>query len=106
MCLKDKIRLVLVENYGPFNSILEHQYEDMLTEKLIGENIENKKAWITYNQVILELKYSLKDTLRVKELQYKLTENMNPNNVCIEVIEEVKDYNLELKRLYNKIKNF
>ena len=28
--------------------------------------------------------------VKVKELQYKITESSNPNEVCIEVIEEVK----------------
>ena len=44
--------------------------------------------------------------LKVKELQYKLTENINPNEVCIEVIEALKDQSPELERLYYKIRNF
>ena len=44
--------------------------------------------------------------LKVKELQYKLTENTNPNEVCIEVLETVKERTPELERLYYKIKNF
>lgn len=106
MNLKTKIRKVLKEHYGDFNSGLEHEYEKKLTENLIKGNIEKKKAWITYNQVIVELKHSLKDMLKVKELQYKLTENTDPNAVCIEVIEELKDKSPELNRLYNKIRNF
>lgn len=106
MNLKAKIRSVLKEHYGEFNTHLEHEYEAKLTENLIKGDIEKKKAWITYNQVILELKHSLKDMLRVKELQYKLTEDVDPNEVCIEVIEEVKDRSPELERLYYKIRNF
>lgn len=106
MNIKVKIRKALKEHYGEFNSELEHQYENKLTENLIVGDIENKKAWLTYNQVILELKNTLKDMLRVKELQYKLTENIDPNEVCIEVIEEVKDRTPELERLYYKIRNF
>jgi hypothetical protein len=106
MNLKTKIRKVLNEHYGEFSSNLEHQYEDKLTENLIIGNIEKKKAWLTYNQVILELKNTLKDMLKVKELQYKLTESVNPNEVCIEVIEDLKDKSPELERLYYKIKNF
>jgi hypothetical protein len=104
--LKDKIRSELKKQYGEFETILEHQYEDKLTQNLIDGSINKKKAWITYNQVILELKYSLKDTLRVKELQYKLTENTNPNEVIIDVIESIKTYTPELERLYYKIRNF
>jgi hypothetical protein len=44
--------------------------------------------------------------LKVKELQYKLTEEENPREVIIEVIEDVKGLTPELERLYNKIKNF
>ena len=106
MNLKTKIRLVLKEHYGEFDTDLEHQYESKLTENLIVGDFEKKKAWITYNQVILELKHSLNDMLKVKELQYKLTENVDPNEVCIEVIEDVKDRSPELERLYYKIRNF
>lgn len=106
MDLKDKIRSELKKQYGEFETILEHQYEDKLTQNLIDGSINKKRAWITYNQVILELKYSLKDTLRVKELQYKLTENTNPNEVIIDVIESIKTYTPELERLYYKIRNF
>lgn len=105
MCLKGKIRKVLRKHYGKFESYLEHIYEDKLTENLIVGGIEERRAWATYNQVILELKHSLKDLLRVKELQYKLTETTTPNEACIEVIEEVKHYSPELERLYYKITN-
>lgn len=106
MTIKTKIRKLLKEHYGEFNTGLEHEYEMKLTENLIIGDIEQKKAWITYNQVIVELKHSLKDMLKVKELQYKLTENTNPNEVCIEVIETLKDKSPELNRLYYKIRNF
>lgn len=106
MDIKGKIRKVLREYYGDFNTYLEHEYENKLTENLILGNLDNKKAWVTYNQVILELKNNLKDMLKVKELQYKLTENTNPNEVCIEVLETVKERTPELERLYYKIKNF
>jgi hypothetical protein len=106
MCLKSNIRQLLREHYGDFVTNLEHQYETKLTENLILGSINKKKEWITYNQVVLEVKNSLKDNLRVKELQYKLTENINPNDVCIEILEDIKDVNSELQRLYYKIKNF
>jgi hypothetical protein len=106
MNLKEKIRIVLREHYGDFNSYLEHEYENKITENLILGDIEEKQAWVTYNQVILELKNTLKDNLKVKELQYKLTEDVNPNEVCIQVIEAVKNQSPELERLYYKIKNF
>jgi hypothetical protein len=44
--------------------------------------------------------------LKVKELQYRLTESVDPNEVCIAVIEDVKDQSPELERLYYKIRNF
>lgn len=106
MNLKTKIRQVLRETYGEFNTLLEHQYEDKLVEVLIVGDISNKRAWATYNQVILELKNSLKDMLKVKELQYKLTDNSDPNEVCIELLETIQHRTPELERLYYKIRNF
>jgi hypothetical protein len=106
MDIKSKIRQVLKEQYGAFETHLEHIYEEKLTENLASNNIKNKKAWITYNQVVLELKHSIKDMLKVKELQYKLTENSDPNKMCIEVIKDIKHRSPELDRLYYKIINF
>jgi hypothetical protein len=106
MDIKDKIRNVLKENYGDFDSFLEREYEIKLTNNLLDGSLENKRAWVTYNQVILEVKNSLKDTLKVKEIQYKLTENLNPKEVIIEIIEPMKTFTPELERLYFKIKSF
>jgi hypothetical protein len=105
MELKLKIRNVLKEHYGEFNSFLEIEYENKLTENLIVGDYNTKRAWVTYNQVILELKFSLHDILRVKQLQYNLTENTNPNLECMKVIEDVKTLTPELTRLYEKIQN-
>ena len=106
MDIKTKIRIALREQYGDFNTNLEHEYETKLTENLVIGDIEKKRAWLTYNQVILELKHSLKNMLKVRELQYKLTDDANPNEVCISVIEDVKSQTPELERLYYKIANF
>ncbi len=105
MELKAKIRNILKEQYGEFNTFLEIEYENKLTENLIVGDDETKNAWVTYNQVILELKFSLNDTLKVKQLQYNLTEDSNPNLECIKVIEEVETLTPELTRLYEKIQN-
>jgi len=106
MDLKTKIRKVLRESYGDFNSDLESMYQDKITEALLHEDLNNKKEWVTYNQVILELKHNIKDMLRVRELQYRLTDIEDPNNACISVIKEVKTRTPELERLYHKIMNF
>jgi hypothetical protein len=106
MDIKSKIREELNKHYGDFETVLEHQYEDCVIENLNEGPVEKRKAWATYNQVVLELKHSLKDMLKVKELQYKLTEDTNPKEVIIEVIEDVKSFTPELERLYYKVKNF
>lgn len=106
MDIKAKIRDVLKFEYGDFNTHLEHVYENKITESLADGTIKDKQEWITYNQVILELKHSIKDMLRVKELQYKLTDNLEPNKVCIEVLKKVRHFTPELQRLYEKIRNF
>ena len=106
MEIRDKIRFKLREAYGEFETYLEDAYEQYLTENIYKSNIDNKKKWVTYNQVILELKHNLKDMLRVKELQYKLTESTNPNDTCIEVLSSLENLTPELDRLYHKIRNF
>jgi len=106
MDIKTKIRESLREQYGDFETNLEHEYETKLTENLVVGDIEKKRAWLTYNQVILELKHALKNTLKVRELQYRLTDDSNPNEVCISVMEDIKNQTAELERLYIKITNF
>ncbi len=106
MDIRSKIRQRLEEQYGEFNTYLEIEYENTITENLIVGGIEKKMAWLTYNQVILELKHVLKNTLKVRELQYNLTDNLDPNEVCINLIEDVGPITPELERLYLKISNF
>lgn len=106
MDIKARIKKVLREEYGGFRTHLEHVYENKVVDVLTHDNFKTKQAWLTYNQVILELKHSLKDTLRVKELQYKLTDNSDPNKVCLDVINEIEFRSPELDRLYHKIMSF
>lgn len=106
MDIRAKIREALREQYGEFETRLEHVYENAVIDNLASDNKKKKEAWSTYNQVVLELKHSIKDNLKVKELQYKLTDEGNLNEVCIEVIKDVKKPSVELERLYIKIMNF
>ena len=106
MLLKDKIRSVLRAHYGDFNTELELEYEQKLTEILILGDLTKREAWVTYNQIVLELKNNVKDINRLKELQYKLTDDSDPTYVCLEVIGDIHKYSPELERLYNKISNF
>ena len=105
MDLKTKIREVLKEHYGEFDSFLEIEYENKLTTNLMNGDVPTKIAWATYNQVILELKHNLRDNLKVKQLQYQLTEKTDPKDECIKLIEDVKTLTPELTRLYDKIRN-
>jgi len=106
MELKTKIRKELRERYGNFTTYLEHKYETKLVDTLVECGDKDRQAWATYNQVILELKHSLKNNLKVNELQYKLTDGDDPKQVCIEVMDVLTEKNPELERLYYKIKNF
>ena len=103
---KQKIRGVLREQYGNFNSFLEKEYANRIISKLLSENRKNKEFWATYNQVILELKNTLNDSMKVKELQYRLTDQEDPKHACIDILEQVKTKTPELERLYYKIRNF
>ena len=53
MNTKRKIKSVLKEQYGTFNTNLEKQYVNELTVQLLSTNYSNKETWATYNQVIL-----------------------------------------------------
>ena len=102
--MKYKIKKILREHYGKFQTKLELEYENQITKKLHKES--NRKEWATYNQLVLELKHNIKDTLRVKELQYRITGNENPNDVCMDIIENLGTTSPELERLADKIRNF
>lgn len=106
MELRVKIRKMLRESYGDFVTNLEGEYRDKITEALLHDDFNKKEKWITYNQVILELKHNIKDNLKVRELLYRLTDKEDPNKACIEVIKEVNTITPELERLYYKINNF
>ena len=101
-----KIKEALRECYGEFDTYLELEYENKITENLLNGSMSQKREWATYNQVILELKHSIKDNLKVKELQYRLTDKSNPGEVCIDVIRDIPQRSAELERLFNKIRNF
>ena len=104
--LKDKIKDKLREVYGGFQTYLEYEYENRITDNLCTGTDKSKEEWLTYNQVILELKHNLKDMLKVKELQYHLTEEEEPKEACISLIEGLTTKTPELERLYHKIINF
>lgn len=104
--MKAKIKDALRKVYGNFTTLLENEYEEKVTQNLLNENWGKKIEWATYNQVIFELKHNIKDELKVKELQYWLTDKEASNLVCIEIIKDVKDRTPELQRLYDKIRNF
>jgi hypothetical protein len=106
MLLKDKIQSVLREHYGEFNTDLELEYEQKLTEVLILGDLSKKEAWATYNQIVLELKNNVKDINRLKELQYYITDGCNPKYVCLRILYPIKNKSKELQRLYDKISNF
>lgn len=106
MDLKDKIKSELHKVYGKFETVLEIEYEARITQSLLTGDTKNKEEWVTYNQVILELKNNIKNMLIVKQLQYELTNDTNPNEVCIGVLQSLKFKTEELDRLYYKIINF
>jgi len=104
--MKERIREILRGSYGEFSTMLESQYKNVMLQKLSSKNRNQVRAWLTYNQVILELRDSLKDSLKTKELQYRLTDGENPNMACLDVMSELKSESPELTRLYEKIMNF
>ena len=104
--MKEKIREILREVNGSVDTYLEEKFETKILESVSTKNKKRAEAWLTYNQVILELKNNIKDSLRVRELQYRLTDSENPNKVCLDVLADIKRDSPELERLYYKIMNF
>jgi hypothetical protein len=104
--MENRIRHILREQYGEFDTYLELVYEKQLLENVSTKHRKRVRAWLTYNQVILELKHNIKDSLKLRELQYRLTDNENPNKACLEVLTELKETHPEIERLYYKIMNF
>ena len=105
--MREKIQNMLREQYGEFDTYLELVYEKQLLENVSTTNHRKQvRAWLTYNQVILELKHNIKDSLKLRELQYRLTDNENPSEVCLEVLGGLKETHPEIERLYYKIMNF
>lgn len=102
--MKAKIKKILRKHYGNFRTRLEREYETTIVEHL--DINDRRQEWATYNQLLLELKHNIKDILRVKELQYRLTDQENPNDVCIDIINKIGFTSPELERLADKIRNF
>ena len=106
MELKQKIKDSLREVYGTFDTYLEIEYENLIIEKFLSDNWSHKRKWATYNQLVLELKNNINNIIKVRELQYTLTEDVLSKSNCLNVIEDIKNDSPELRRLYEKISNF
>jgi hypothetical protein len=104
--LEDRIKKVLREHYGDFTTVLELEYENKLITELLEENDHNRNKWATYNQVMLEFKENIKDITYLKELQFRLIDQEDPQSVCVELLENLEYKTPELDRLYHKIRNF
>ena len=101
--MRGKIKKILRESLGDLvKSSLGSQYEKLVTENLLSDK---KREWATYNQVIIELN-NLKERKKIEEVQYRLTDKEDPNQVIVEILEAFDGLTPELERLYYKIKNF
>ena len=103
--MKDKIIKVLREHYSNFETILEKEYENLIVEHLEND-VDHRVEWATYNQLILEFKHNIRNNLYVAELQYRLSDNEDPINVCLDVINKYGYISPELERLADKIRDF
>lgn len=106
MILKDKIKLELDKLYGTFESNLELLYKDKIIYEIEYNDFEKRSEWATYNQLILELKNNIYYKAKLNEILYRITDDENPKQVCISILDKISNKNLELDRLYHKIKNF
>jgi len=106
MLLKEKIRLELEKVYGQYEKGLESTYSDKIIYEIMSNPYNEKLEWSTYNQVIIELKHNLSLRLKLKELLYRITDEENPTDACISVLEKITNKTPELIRLYEKVKTF
>ena len=102
----EKIKEILRKVYGEFNSYLEKKYEEKLVDILVNGTAYDKYKWITYNQILIELRLTKKDENITNELLYKLTEDGDPTKACVAFLDRLDKKNKELDRLYNKLINF
>ena len=102
----EKIKEILRKVYGEFNSYLEKKYEEKLVDILVNGTAYDKYKWITYNQILIELRLTKKDENITNELLYKLTEDGDPTKTCVAFLDRLDKKNKELDRLYNKLINF
>lgn len=102
----NKIKRILQENYGEYETSLEDLYTDTVIENLLNESWEHKRKWATYNQVVLELKETAISDVKYNELLFKLSNLEEPNQICIDIIRDSGVLTDELERLYYKINQF
>lgn len=102
----EKIKEILRKVYGEFNSYLEKKYEEKLVDILVNGTAYDKYKWITYNQILIELRLTKKDENITNELLYKLTEDGDSTKACVAFLDRLDKKNKELDRLYNKLINF
>lgn len=98
--------LHLTTYYGRFKTRLEIEYKYLILNKLLTGDDETRKWWATFHQVALTLKHNVKDELKLKELQYRLTNGEDPILVTTEIISRLGFQDSEINRLYIKIINF
>lgn len=77
---------------------LSDDFSDMMVNNLIHDNTGK---WATYNAVKIELKNY--DKVYNEEFKYRISDNENPDKVCLDIINKIKNPSSELLRLKNKI---
>jgi len=99
-----KAKKVLKEYYGSFSTPLEREYENKIVQELLTSDLEGKRKWATFNQVIVEVKVS--GVNKLSELLYRITDGEDPVKCCIDILEPMVHMTAEMERLYTKIKLF
>ena len=102
----EKIKSLLSKVYGEFNSYLEKKYEEKLLDILINGSAYDKYKWITYNQILVELRNIKKDKNITNNLLYILTDDGDPTKSCLNFLNDINEKNKELERLEDKLRNF
>lgn len=82
-------KIFLLNNTNP-KSVLGKAYNNHINSILDGLDAESEDRWEVYNLIINEL-MSQGDVDYFKELQYRLTDGENPNQIILDMIEREKE---------------
>lgn len=81
---------------------LDFNYTTLVLKKTSGAGSDEKRKWITYDNILEEL-HSLNEKTLVDEIKYRITDKEDDKKVFKEVVERMGNKSTRLKLLINSI---